>query len=79
MTPARVWGLYASRTYDLAQRTGHQVHDRRAFEDAVALDGLRRLSELAERWLAMFVLSPERLAESLVDGHVSRYVERREG
>ncbi len=77
MTPPRVWGLYAARSYELAQRTGHQVHDRRAFEDAVALDGLRRLSDLAERWLTDFVLTPERLAESLVDGHVSRYVERR--
>ena len=77
MVPPRTWGILAARSYELAQRKGHQVHDRRAFEDAVALDGMRRLYELAEHWMATFHLTPERLAECLVDGSVSRYVERR--
>jgi hypothetical protein len=73
-----VWGCYAARVYLQAQRTGHQVHDRRAFEDAVALDGMRRLSEQALGWLTGFVLSEERLAEALADGKLHPMVERRQ-
>lgn len=78
MIEPRTWGVYARRTYELAQRRGHQVYDRRAFEDAVAADGMRRLSDLAARWASLFVLTPERLAECLVDGEAPRYCQRRE-
>ena len=79
MIEPRTWGVYARRSYELAQRRGHPVYDRQAFEDAVATDGMRRLYELAEHWMTTFHLTPERLAECLVDGSVSRCVERRDG
>jgi len=73
----KTWGLYAAAVYEVAQRKGHRVFDRRGFEDSVAVDGMRRLSEQAETWTAMFPeLTPRRLAEALVDGHPPRYLER---
>lgn len=71
------WGWYAKTVYDLEQTKGRRVLDRRGFEDAVAVDGIRRLGEVAELWDAMFVVSPRRLAAALVDGVAPRYVERR--
>jgi len=76
--PPRTWGLYAALSYELAQRSGHRVYDRRAFEDAVAVDGIRRLSELAERWWATWDLREDRLAAALVDGVAPRYATRRD-
>lgn len=75
--PARLWGIYARRVYEHEQRKGRVIHDQQAFEDAVALDGMRRLDREAERLWAMFVLSPVRLAECLIDGNPPRYAERR--
>lgn len=72
--PPRVWGCYARRTWMVAQRNGHQVYDQRAFEDACALDAIRRLADQAAMWWAMFEgLTPERLAECLVDGSPPRH------
>jgi hypothetical protein len=71
------WGAYAACVYEVEQRKGRRIHDRRRFEDAVAADGMRRLSEQAELWHAMFVVTPRRLAEALADGHPPRYAERR--
>jgi hypothetical protein len=76
--PPRTWGHYAAATYERAQRNGHQVHDRARFEEHVALDGLRRLVPLAERWLGLFVVGERQLAEWLVDGSPSVYAQRRE-
>lgn len=76
--PPRTWGHYAAFTYQQAQRAGHKVYNRERFEETVALDGIRRLSELAARWWAMFVLDERRLAQALVDGQPPRYVQRRQ-
>lgn len=76
MVPDMTWGWYAARTYEQAQRQGHQVHDRKAFEEAVAADGMRRLSDQAEKWWQTYELTPVRLAECLIDGQV-RYARRR--
>lgn len=74
--PKTVWGFYAARVYDLEQRNGHRIHDRKRFEETVAVDGIRRLSELANRWWQEWDLTPARLAECLIDGNV-RYANRR--
>lgn len=76
--PPRTWGYYARFAWERQQRTGPRVYDRKAFEESVAVDGMRRLSEQAERWLAMFDVDERRLAAALVDGHAPRYVQRRE-
>ena len=76
--PTRLWGIYARRVYEREQRAGRTVHDQRAFEDAVAVDGMRRLAALADRWWTVFVLSPTRLAECLIDESPPRYAQRRE-
>jgi len=75
--PPRTWGYYAAAVYELEQRKGVRVFDRVRFEESVAVDGLRRLSEQAERWWRLFVTDERRLAEWLVDGRPSRYAERR--
>ena len=77
MIPPRTWGVFAARLYDQAQRTGHQVYNRRAFEDACALDGMRRLEAQARLWASMFEHTPHQLAEWLADGRVSVYAMRR--
>lgn len=76
MSP-RVWSYYALRIYELEQRKGVKVHDRKAFEEAVAVDGIRRLSDQAKKWDGMFVADDRRLAEWLVDGKPSPYAMRR--
>ena len=75
--PPRTWGLYAQRLYEREQVKGYPVYHRRQFEEAVAADGIRRLSDQAARWWEMFVTDERRLAEWLVDGRVSSYAERR--
>ena len=72
-----MWGHYAAAVYELEQRKGVKVHDRRGFEEAVAVDGMRRKSDLASRWWEMFVVDERRLAEWLVDETPSRYATRR--
>lgn len=75
--PAKTWGHYARRVYELEQRKGTRVYDRARFEESVAVDGLRRLGEQAERWWRLFRVDERRLAEWLVDGRPSVYAERR--
>jgi hypothetical protein len=75
--PPSVWGWYAARVVEQLERQGLPVVHRRAFEDAVAADGLRRLREQAERWWSMFDVTPARLAEALVDETAPRYAKRR--
>ena len=75
--PPRTWGLYARRVYELNQRKGVKVYDRKGFEESVAADGIRRLSEQAQSWWTMFLTDERRLAEWLVDGKPSVYAERR--
>ncbi len=76
--PLRLWGVYARRVYQRECRR-RRIYDQRAFEDAVAADGMRRLSVVAERWWAMFVVDERRLAECLIDGTAPRYATRRNG
>lgn len=75
--PGRVWGWYAELQLQLAEHQGHRIHNRQAFLDATACDGIRRLHTLANRWWSMFDLTPKRLAECLIDGHAPRYAQRR--
>ena len=75
--PPRTWAFYAAAVYDLHQRKGPKVYDRERFEESVAADGIRRLSDQAERWHRLFKTDERRLAEWLVDGKPSRYAERR--
>lgn len=79
MIEPRTWGLYARRSYQLAQRKGLRVFDQQAFEDACAVDGIRRLTDLAEKWCEWWVLTPERLAECLIDMRAPSYAQRRDG
>lgn len=76
--PANTWGYVAARVYEVEQRKGRRVYDRRRFEDAVAVDAIRRYSDLAEHWLRLFDVTPARLAEALVDGMAPRYATRRD-
>ena len=75
--PKSTWGIYATRVWELEQRKGHQIHDRNRCEEAVACDGIRRLTDQAVDWWTQFDLTPYRLAEALVDGKPPRYAERR--
>lgn len=75
MIDPRVWGLYGRRKFELAQRQGIKIYNQRAYEDANALDAQRRYTDLAEFWTNLFIgLTPERLAEALVDGVAPRYL-----
>lgn len=76
--PPETWGWYAYYLWEIHQRKGLRVYDRRAFEEAVAADGIRRLSTRAAELFACFQLDPRRLAQALVDGKAPLYVERRE-
>jgi len=77
MVPPKTWGHYARTVYELEQRKGVKVYDRRRFEDSVAVDGMRRLTEQAERWLREFDVDERWLAQWLADGSPSRYAKRR--
>lgn len=76
MVPDRTWGWYAALLLDIEERKGVKVRDVRQWSDAVAVDGIRRLSDQAEKWNQMFDVGPRELAAALVDGTAPRFAKR---